>query len=148
MGAASPANELCTGGNGLHPEGASDCIFILMYFVIIWYLTININQEVYVKWYHYIACFFAGAFLANMVPHYIHGVSGDCFPSPFANPPGKGLSSPTVNVVWGLANLVAGYVLFKAGRVFNGNKAGLLLFFAGIVAMSIMLSFAFVDKFR
>ena len=28
------------------------------------------------KWYHYVAVFFAGAFLANVVPHFIHGVSG------------------------------------------------------------------------
>jgi len=46
------------------------------------------------KWYNYVACFFAGVFLANVVPHFIHGVSGDSFPTPFANPPGKGLSSP------------------------------------------------------
>jgi hypothetical protein len=45
-----------------------------------------------------VACFFAGAFLANFVPHFVHGISGDRFPTPFANPPGKGLSSPTLNV--------------------------------------------------
>jgi hypothetical protein len=49
------------------------------------------------SWYDYIACFFAGMFLANVVPHYVKGVCGDRFPTPFANPPGKGLSSPTVN---------------------------------------------------
>ncbi len=57
------------------------------------------------KWYHYVAAFFSGAFLANTVPHFIHGVSGDPFPSPFANPPGKGLSSPIVNVLWACLNL-------------------------------------------
>lgn len=97
------------------------------------------------KWYHYIACFFAGMFLANFVPHFIHGVSGDAFPSPFSNPPGKGLSSPTVNVWWGLLNLVIGYVLYKAGKV-SGSKWGLFIFFVGIVAMSVMLSVAFVEK--
>ena len=62
-------------------------------------------------WYDYIACFFAGMFLANAVPHFVHGVSGDPFPTPFAHPPGKGLSSSTVNVVWGFANLVVAYLL-------------------------------------
>jgi len=100
------------------------------------------------KWYHYIACFFAGAFLANMVPHFIHGISGDSFPSPFSDPPGKGLSSPIVNVVWGLGNLVIGYILLKAGRVSQANKWTVLVFFIGIVCMSIMLSIAFVDKFH
>ena len=98
------------------------------------------------KWYHYIACFFAGLFLINTVPHFVHGVSGDSFPSPFANPPGKGLSSPMVNTLWGLGNLFVGYILFKVGKVSTENKWGLLIFFAGVVCMSIMLSNAFVDK--
>jgi hypothetical protein len=98
------------------------------------------------KWYHYIACFFAGAFLANAIPHFVHGISGDCFPSPFAQPPGKGLSSPLVNVLWGLGNLVVGYVLCRAGRVFKGNVWGLLVFFAGVAYISITLSQAFVAK--
>jgi hypothetical protein len=98
------------------------------------------------KWYHYIACFFAGIFLINTVPHLVHGVSGDSFPSPFANPPGKGLSSPTVNVLWALANLLIGYILLRAGKVSRSNKWSLLAFFAGIVYFSIMLSIVFVDK--
>jgi len=98
------------------------------------------------KWYHFIACFLAGAFLANAVPHFVHGVSGDAFPSPFANPPGKGLSSPTVNVLWGLANLVVGYLLYRFGKVTAENKGKMIVLFIGVLCMSIMLSVAFVDK--
>jgi hypothetical protein len=98
------------------------------------------------KWYHYIACFFAGLFLANAVPHFVHGVSGDSFPSPFATPPGKGLSSPIVNVVWALANILVGYILLKIGKASQANKWSLLVFFAGVTCMSLMLSIAFVDK--
>jgi hypothetical protein len=98
------------------------------------------------KWYHYIACFFAGAFLANTVPHFIHGVSGDRFPSPFANPPGKGLSSPMVNVLWGLFNLLIGYLLYCAGKISKSNLPAIIVFFIGIIAMSIMLSISFVEK--
>ena len=98
------------------------------------------------KWYHYVACFFAGMFLANTIPHFVHGISGDSFPSPFAHPPGKGLSSPTVNVVWGLANLVIGYILLRVGKVSQANKWSLLVLFAGIVWISITLGIAFVDK--
>lgn len=54
---------------------------------------------------------FGGAFLANAVPHFVSGVMGRPFPSPFGKPPGRGLSSPTVNVLWGFANLVAAYFL-------------------------------------
>jgi hypothetical protein len=95
------------------------------------------------KWYNYIACFFAGMFLANVVPHYIHGISGETFPTPFANPPGKGLSSPTVNVLWGLLNLVIGYLLLRASKISNKNKWALILFFAGIVLISLMASMTF-----
>jgi hypothetical protein len=36
---------------------------------------------------------------------------GRPFQSPFAKPPGHGLSSSTVNVLWGFCNLAVGYVL-------------------------------------
>jgi hypothetical protein len=98
------------------------------------------------KWYNYVACFFAGMFIANFVPHFIHGVSGDPFPSPFSNPPGKGLSSPTVNVYWGLFNLLVGYLLFRGGKISNVHKGSLIVFFIGVIVMSIMLSYAFIDK--
>ena len=72
-------------------------------------------------WYGYIACFFAGMFIANSVPHYVQGVCGDPFPTPFAKPPGKGLSSPTVNVLWALLNLLVGCILFRVGKVWSGG---------------------------
>ncbi len=97
-------------------------------------------------WYHYIACFFAGAFLANTVPHFVHGISGDRFPTPFAHPPGKGLSSPTVNVVWALFNSLVGWFLFRVGRVSSGDLLLLIVFFAGIAAISILSSVNFSSK--
>ena len=95
------------------------------------------------KWYHYLACFFAGMFLANAVPHFVGGVSGATFPTPFANPPGKGLSSPTVNVLWGMFNLIIGYLLFRAGKISNSNRWTVVMLFAGILVMGIMLSNTF-----
>lgn len=62
-------------------------------------------------WYVYFAHFFAGAFLINMIPHLVNGLSGRRFPSPFASPPGVGESPALVNVLWGFANLIAGYGL-------------------------------------
>ena len=97
-------------------------------------------------WYNYVACFLSGMFLANAVPHFVSGISGDRFPTPFAKPPGKGLSSPTLNVVWALLNLVAGYLLFQAGRVSGGDAVPLVVFFAGIAAISIMMSMRFATK--
>ena len=100
------------------------------------------------KWYHYVAAFFAGAFLANVVPHFIHGVSGDPFPTPFASPPGKGLSSPTVNVLWACFNLLIGYILLKVSKVSASNKLSLWILFLGIITMSIQLSIVFMDKVK
>ena len=97
-------------------------------------------------WYDYTACFFAGMFLANVVPHFVHGISGERFPTPFARPRGIGLSSPTVNVVWALLNLVAGYVLFRVGKVSSGGDSALVIFFAGICAISTVLSVRFAKK--
>jgi len=62
-------------------------------------------------WLHYLSWFFGGAFLTNVIPHFVSGVMGRAFQSPFAKPSGEGLSSATVNVLWGFLNLVAGYVL-------------------------------------
>jgi hypothetical protein len=62
-------------------------------------------------WLHYLSWFFGGAFLTNVIPHFVSGVMGRAFQSPFARPSGEGLSSSTVNVLWGFLNLVVGYVL-------------------------------------
>lgn len=99
-------------------------------------------------WSHYIACFFSGMFLANFVPHFVKGVCGDPFPTPFAKPPGKGLSSPTLNVAWALANLVVGFILFRVAAVTTGDYVMLLVLFAGIASISLLGSKLFSDKHR
>jgi hypothetical protein len=58
-----------------------------------------------------VSYFFAGAFSENAIPHLVSGLMGRAFQSPFAKPPGKGLSSSTVNVAWGFFNLVVAYLL-------------------------------------
>ena len=62
-------------------------------------------------WLYLASYFFGGIFLANAIPHFVSGMLGQAFQSPFAKPPGKGLSSSTVNVLWGFFNAVAGYLL-------------------------------------
>lgn len=97
-------------------------------------------------WYNYIACFFAGVFLTNSIPHFVHGVSGDKFPTPFANPPGKGLSSPFINVLWALFNLIIGSILVWHGNVSSVNIWSIIILFLGISITSIGLSFAASKK--
>ena len=71
-------------------------------------------------------------------------VTGHPFQSPFASPPGQGLSSATVNVLWGAFNLVIGYLLvcrvgtFDARRTRHVAVAGL-----GALLMALMLARAF-----
>jgi uncharacterized membrane protein YkvI len=64
-----------------------------------------------VNWTHLVSYFFGGIFLANAIPHLVSGQMGRPFQSPFAKPPGKGLSSSRVNVLWGSFNLVVAYGL-------------------------------------
>ena len=59
----------------------------------------------------------------------------------FASPPGEGLSSSTVNVLWGLFNLVVGYVLVcRVGNFELRKTPHVLVLGAGILMMSLMLA--------
>src|SRR5580704_7940932 len=71
------------------------------------------------NWLHLVSYFFGGAFLANAVPHCVSGTLGQPFQSPFAKPPGKGLSSSTVNVLWGFFNLAVAYALIARIGAFD-----------------------------
>jgi hypothetical protein len=69
------------------------------------------SGEVLMAWYVYIAWLFAGAFLANAIPHTVQGICGNRFQTPFASPPGVGESSAIVNVIWGFINFAIGGAL-------------------------------------
>jgi hypothetical protein len=71
------------------------------------------------EWLYYISYFFGGAFLSNAIPHFVSGSMGHPFQSPFAKPPGQGLSSSTVNVMWGFFNLALAYILICHVGDFN-----------------------------
>lgn len=102
------------------------------------------SKEGTMQWYTYVAYFFGGAFLVNAVPHFTNGVSGRRFPTPFASPPGKGESSPTVNVLWGTLNLAIGYLLVCRVGEFNFHQtSGVLIFGAGGLLMGIQLAGCF-----
>ena len=95
-------------------------------------------------WYNYLAYFFGGAFLANTLPHLGNGISGRAFQSPFASPPGEGLSSSMVNVLWGFLNLAVGYLLvFRVGNFNLRRTQDVLVLGAGVLIMSLMLAHAF-----
>ena len=93
-----------------------------------------------------IAIFFGGAFVANGIPHFVEGISGRAFQSPFAKPPGKGYSSSTVNLLWGLVNVIAGYALLLHVADFAISEwSHVLVALSGATAMGLLLAKAFGD---
>ena len=90
------------------------------------------------NWLWLVSYFFAGAFLTNAIPHFVAGSLGQPFQSPFAKPPGKGLSSSTVNVVWGFFNAVIGYLLVARVGAFHPRVTSHVIAFGlGALLMSL-----------
>lgn len=95
-------------------------------------------------WYVYVAHFFAGVFLANGVPHFVNGISGHRFQTPFASPPAVGESSPIVNVVWGMTNFViGGWLLLGIEALRVGLNLDTIALFLGAFAIAITLAWHF-----
>src|SRR5580704_14418705 len=93
---------------------------------------------------HLVSYFFGGVFLANAIPHLVSGMMGRPFQSPFAKPPGQGLSSSTVNVLWGFFNLVVGYVLICRVGSFSLRATDHAAFLGlGILLMSLISARSF-----
>ena len=96
------------------------------------------------NWLHLLAYFFGGAFLTNALPHFVSGVMGRAFQSPFAKPPGEGLSSSTTNVLWGFLNVVIAYLLTCRVGVFNAQaNLPVVAFASGTLVMGLMLARTF-----
>jgi hypothetical protein len=96
------------------------------------------------RWYHYVSYFCGGGFLANALPHLANGASGRAFQSPFASPPGQGLSSSLVNVLWGLTNLAIAYLLVcRVGKFELRRTRHVAVLGAGMLAMFVMLALVF-----
>jgi hypothetical protein len=88
-------------------------------------------------WAHLVSYFFGGMFFSNAVPHFVSGTMGRPFQSPFAKPPGQGLSSSTVNVLWGFLNAVIGYLLvLRVGHFDARSTSDVLVLAAGALLIS------------
>ena len=97
-------------------------------------------------WTDGVACFCAGLFLDNATPHFVKGICGDRFPTPFAKPPGRGLSSPAVNVTWSLFNMLVGLLLARAGHLLSGPETGRWILFAAVALFAVPTSMSFARK--
>ena len=99
-------------------------------------------------WIIWVAYFFGGAFFGNSLPHIGNGVSGRPFQTPFAKPPGEGLSSSMENVLWGFLNLAVAYALiFHVGSFDVRNWLHVLTAGLGGVAMSLFNAYG-VGRFH
>jgi hypothetical protein len=90
------------------------------------------------NWLHLVSYFFGCIFLANAVPHFVSGMMGRPFQSPFAKPPEQGLSSSTVNVLWGFFNSVVGYMLvLRVGHFDMRSTSNVLVLAVGALLISL-----------
>jgi hypothetical protein len=71
-----------------------------------------------VKWYNYLACFFAGVFFIHLVPHLLNGMSA-------------------VNVIGTLVSLGGGCLMLWAGKFSFRNLWAVVLLLLGIVSVLI-----------
>jgi hypothetical protein len=95
-------------------------------------------------WYNYVLEFLSGLLLTNGVPHFVQGVSGHRFQSPFASPHGVGESSPLVNALWGFANLALGFILLWCFRPQGPEAAvGWILIGSSVLLAAVLLSIHF-----
>jgi hypothetical protein len=91
------------------------------------------------NWFNDLSYLAGGAFLANAVPHFVSGVMGRPFQSPFAKPPGEGLSTSTVNVLWGFANFAIAYLLLARVGNFDVHTADhIIALGAGVLIMGVI----------
>ena len=90
-------------------------------------------------WLHDLAYFAGGLVLTNAVPHFVSGTMGRAFQSPFATPPGEGLSSSRINVAWGFFNLAIAHLLicrvgdFDLRAMEDAASLGLGMLLAGVL---------------
>jgi hypothetical protein len=74
-----------------------------------------------VKWYNYLACFFAGVFLIHIVPHVMNGMSAE-------------------NVMGVLVSLGGGCLLLWAGKFSLRNPWAVLLVLLGMASVWVFVT--------
>jgi hypothetical protein len=89
-------------------------------------------------WLHLVSYFFGGCLLCNAIPHFVSGVIGRAFQSPFAKPRGEGLSTSTINVLWGFFNLAVAYLLLcRVGEFSLRSTAHVMAMGLGLLVMGL-----------
>jgi hypothetical protein len=100
-------------------------------------------------WWFYLVAIFAAALLVNGVPHFVNGISGREFPTPFSGGAGT-LDSAARNVLWGSGNFIVGGFLLWLIRDGLGNPVLVIELLVVGVAVATFSGhvFAHPERFR
>jgi hypothetical protein len=93
-------------------------------------------------WWFYLVAILAALLVVNGIPHFISGLSGKQFPTPFSGGPGT-LDSAVRNVLWGAGNLIVGGFLLWLIRDGLGDPLLVIELLAIGVAFAALMGFAF-----
>jgi hypothetical protein len=106
-------------------------------------------------WFNNIWYGVAGMLLANGIPHFIHGVSGEYWPKTSRmiawvneqTPRTKTMTSPLVNVIWGWINLVGAFCLLRGiGHFQIGLTGNMLALASGTFVGGVFLAWNFAPR--
>jgi dolichol kinase len=98
-------------------------------------------------WWFYVVAIFAAALLVNGMPHFVNGISGRRFPTPFSGGAGT-LDGAARNVLWGAGNLIVGGFLLWLIRDGLGNPVLIVEMLVVGVAAATLLGHAFAHPKR
>lgn len=96
----------------------------------------------------YVIHFLSGLFLANGIPHFIHGISGEDFHSPSLHRLlSKKIPSPLFNAIWGLLSFALSiYLLSLTSKLIIGWNIDFVVYILGFCFASIGLSIYFKKR--
>lgn len=89
--------------------------------------------------YYYVLYFLAGALVANGVPHFVKGITGEEYQTPFGRP-----STAVVNVVWGSFNFLIAWALWHYAGLHRDLAHTVryeMVFGLGLVLASVMFAY-------
>ena len=92
-------------------------------------------------WYVLPVAGLAAMFFANALPHVLAGPLILHLPTPFSGGPGT-LSSPMVNVLWGLSNVLIGALLVRSVQPWASGRAARITMAAAAAAFLVFLTWA------
>lgn len=82
----------------------------------------------------------AAAFLTNDMPHFVNGVSGRPFRTPFVRPQEAKLSSPATNAAWGCFNFLVVLLFANIAPLYIETVGDTIFVAAGFLIAGVLLA--------